>query len=396
MKRKRKLYITDYCLTPTKRIEKSAILCQDDRILAIGGASAFEREPELEVFEFENAYATPGFIDTHIHGAGGFDSSSAYTGREQIENMSRILAERGVTTFVPTVVTSEYDTMLKNLSALADMMDHPLPGATVAGIHIEGPFINRKKCGSQLSEDIRDVDTGFARELLNAAKGKVRKMTFAPELKNSELLVELLCEENVRPSMGHSIAGEEDALRAVDAGARYCTHLFNGMPPLHQRNVTLTAVALTDERVTVELIIDGRHLHPRMVDLACRCKPADKVVGISDATMAAGMPDGHYHIGPSAIEVHDGFSQTANGTLAGTTTLLDTGWHSLMSYSHMPETAAASCVTLNAALMLGLEDRGVLLPQKRADIAFFERGSNRPLMTVRGGEVVYNSSTNLK
>ncbi|MFA7229754.1 MAG: N-acetylglucosamine-6-phosphate deacetylase [Victivallaceae bacterium] len=396
MKRIRRLYITDYCLTPAKRIEKSAILCENEKILAVGGASAFTRESELEIYEFENAYATPGFIDTHIHGAGGFDSSSAYLKETPIDNMSAILAQRGVTTFIPTVVTSQADIMLTNLSALADMIDHSLSGADPAGIHIEGPFLNRSKCGAQVAADIRDFDSGFTMELIAAAKGHIKKMTFAPELDGAEKLVELLCEHNIRPSMGHSTADEQATLRAIDAGARNCTHLFNGMPPLHQRNVTLTAVALTDERVTVELIIDGRHLHPRMIDLACRCKPRNRVVGISDSTMAAGMPDGQYHIGPSFIKVIDGYSQTADGVLAGTTALLDVGWHSLMTYSHMPETYAASCVTLNAAETLGLNDRGILLPKKRADIAFFERGTNRPLMTVRRGEIVYNSGTNLK
>lgn len=119
-------------------------------------------------------------------------------------------------------------------------------------------------------------------------------MTFAPELENAEKLVELLLEYGVKPSMGHSVANEVQTLRAIDAGASYCTHLFNGMPPLHQREMGLSSIALTDDRVTVELIIDGRHIHPRMVDLACRCKTSSKLVGISDCTMAAGMPNGEY------------------------------------------------------------------------------------------------------
>ncbi|MCP3964993.1 MAG: N-acetylglucosamine-6-phosphate deacetylase [Lentisphaerae bacterium] len=397
MKKNRKLFITDYCLTPLKKIEKSAILCQNDKILAIGGASAFVREEGLEIYDFDNAYATPGFIDTHIHGAGGFDSSSAHTGLEKIEDMSRILVDRGVTTFIPTVVSDKYDVMLKNLNALSTMMSKDLPGAEAVGINIEGPFINPQKSGSQESSAIRDkVDLGFCRELLSAANGMVKKMTFAPELDGAVELVELLRDEGVIPSMGHSLAQEKETLRAIDAGARSCTHLFNGMPPLHQRRVTLTGIMLTDARVSVELIIDGRHLHPRMVDLACRCKPFDKVIGISDGTMGSGMPSGEYHIGPTPIKVDNGFSQNKNGLLAGTTTLLDTGWHSLMSYSHMREVNAAACVTSNAAKCLNLEDRGLLQPLKKADIAFFERGTNRPLMTVCGGKIVFQTNTNLK
>ena len=182
--------------------------------------------------------------------------------------------------------------------------------------------------------------------------------------------------------MGHSVANEVQTLRAIDAGASYCTHLFNGMPPLHQREMGLSSIALTDDRVTVELIIDGRHIHPRMVDLACRCKTSSKLVGISDCTMAAGMPNGEYRIGPSMIRVKDGYSQTDQGILAGTTTMLDTGWLSLMSCGHLTELQAASAVTSNPANAFQLKDRGLLLPNRRADLAVYESNTNRPLLTV--------------
>jgi len=215
----------------------------------------------------------------------------------------------------------------------------------------------------------------------------VKIMTLAPELPGACELIGLLCEKGVIASMGHSLAGEKETLRAIDAGASHCTHLFNGMAPLHQRQVGLAGISLTDDRVTVELIIDGRHVHPRMVDLACRCK--SKLIGISDSTMASGMPDGQYTIGPSQIRVFGGYSQTSEGTLAGTTTLLDTGWHSLMSCGHLSETKAAQAVTCNPANHYGFTDRGILLPGKRGDLAIFECGTNRPLMTVRRGEIIY-------
>jgi N-acetylglucosamine-6-phosphate deacetylase len=390
MGKNRKLYITDYCFTPHKRIEKGSILCQDEKILAIGGASAFTREEGLEVIELDNIYCMPGFIDSHIHGAGGFDSSSAYTGKEQLEDMSSVLARHGVTTFVPTVVSAPHDTMLKNLSALADMMEAGVSGADPIGIHVEGPFINTQKHGTQLPADIKPVDLGICRELIEAGRGKIKKMTFAPELDNAVKLIELLVENNIMPSMGHSVADEKATLKAIDAGAHYCTHLFNGMPPLHQRNITLTGVALTDARVNVELITDGHHLNPLMIDLACRCKPDHQVSCISDAVMSVGMSKGKYHVGAAAFKITNGIAQTADGRLAGTTTLLDSGWHSLMTYSHLKDTKAAACVTHNPAMAMGLEDRGILLPEKRADIAFFECGTNRPVMTVCKGKIVFD------
>lgn len=389
--RERHLYVVDYLITPDQRIDHGAVLCEGGKILAVGGLSGFTIEEKMKVTTFENAYMTPGFLDTHIHGAGGCDCSLLEKSPRKLSDMSRILGGRGVTGFFPTVVSDTPGVMLENLSLLADAMDQDLPGAEALGIHVEGPFLNPLKCGAQPQNMLKPIDLVFARELIAAGKGKIKIITVAPELENSRALIEMLREAGVTPSMGHSIANEEETLRAIDAGANHCTHLFNGMEPLHQRDMGLASVVLTDNRVTAELIIDGKHVHPRMVDLACRCKRADRLVGISDGTMAAGMPNGTYHIGPSPITVLCGYSQ-AGGKLAGTTTMLDAGWHSLMSSGHLTETRAARAVTKTPSECFNISDRGVLLPGKRADLAIFERNTNKLLMTVRRGEIIYNAN----
>ena len=378
-------------ITPEQSISNGALLTQNDFILAVGGVSGFSKEQEIEVFDFPNAYITPGFIDTHIHGAGGFDCSAVAASQNPLSSMCSILGSRGVTGFFPTVVADRKEKMLANLSLLVAEMKKITTGAEPVGINIEGPFLNPEKSGAQPRTSLREIDLKFAADLIDAGENMVKVMTFAPELANADKLIELLVSRNVIASMGHSLAGEKETLRAIDAGANHCTHLFNGMNPLHQRNVGLPGIVLTDDRVTVELIIDGRHVHSRMVDLACRCKTLRQIIGISDGTMASGMPDGAYHIGPSEIIVKDGFSQTSAGKLAGTTTMLDAGWHSLMSCGHLSETKAAQAVTRNPAEHFNLSDRGQLLPGLRADLAIFERGTNRPLLTVRRGEIISKS-----
>ena len=390
-KRIRRLYVAKYILTPERKVENGAVLCENDRILAVGGLSGFALEEDLDVRRFPEGYITPGFIDTHIHGAGGFDCSSPLESERPIEAMSMHLGFCGVTGFLATVVSAEPRKMIANLAELARAMRRDLPGADAIGINIEGPFINPEKHGAQPLDVLSKVDLGFARELIAAGDGLVRVMTFAPELDDAQSLVELLVENHVAPSLGHSTADGEQTLRAIDAGACRCTHLFNGMAPLHQRQIGVAAVALTDPRVTVELIIDGRHVDPRMVDLACRCKPPRMINGISDGTMAAGMPNGAYRIGPAKIRVEDGFSRDAEGALAGTTTMLDAGWHSLMSSGHLQETQAARAVTANPAASFDMEDRGVLMPGRRADLAVFECGTNRVLATVRRGEIIHGA-----
>ncbi|MBR2872811.1 MAG: N-acetylglucosamine-6-phosphate deacetylase [Lentisphaeria bacterium] len=389
MARIRRMFCAKKLITPEQSIANGALLAENSSILAVGGISGFRMEKEIEVYDFPDAYITPGFIDTHIHGAGGFDCSSVGESVNPFSSMCAILCSRGVTGFFPTVVADDKTRMLKNLELLAAEMKKPVSGAEPIGINIEGPFLNPDKCGAQPAEFLSQIDLGFARELLSAGGGLVKLMTFAPELPGADKLIELLCENNVMPAMGHSCADEFSALRAVDAGARYCTHLFNGMSSLHQRDIGLIGIALTDRRVTVELIIDGVHVHPRIVDLVCRCKRVDRLIGISDGTMASGMPNGIYTIGPAKIVVRDGLSQTEEGTLAGSSSMLDTGWHSLMSCGHLSENDAAQSVTANPARVFGFDDRGVLLPTRRADLAIFEMKTNRVLMTVRGGEIIY-------
>ena len=387
--RLRRLYVVDYLVTPDEKISNAAVLCENEKIIAVGGLSGFELEEGLEVVRFDNAYMTPGFIDTHIHGAGGCDCSILERSPRTLGDMSLTLCRCGVTGFVPTMVSNTPDEMLGNLEHLVSEIRRPQSGAEPLGIHIEGPFLNPCKSGSQPVELLSRIDLNFAEELFKTGNGLVKIMTFAPELENSDKLIELMRSYNVIPSMGHSVAGADETLRGIDAGASRCTHLFNGMQPLHQRDLGLASIVLTDNRVTAELIIDGRHVHPRMVDLACRCKRPDRIVGISDGTMAAMMPDGEYHIGKTMIKVVNGFSQTSGGALAGTTTMLNSGWHSLMSSGHLEETRAARAVTANPAEELMLEDRGYLRPGQRADLAIFERDTNSLLMTVVRGNIVY-------
>ncbi len=390
----RTLFLVDYCLTPHEHIPRGGILCEGERILATGGSSAFSRDEELKVVEMLGAYAVPGFVDTHIHGAGRFDSSLAAEPGQKIQSMCDTLAFHGITSFIPTLVSNTSKNMLETVDALATAMEHGPWSAEPVGIHMEGPFINAAKRGAQQEEYIREVDIGEARELIAAGKGKIKIVTLAPELKNAILLVEVLVENGIIPSMGHSLADEKAFLKAVDAGATRCTHLFNGMAPLHQRDVGLAAMALVDNRISIELILDERLIHPRMIELACRSKPKDKIIGISDAVEGAGLSDGKYHLGECEIKITKGMVTTKEGTLAGTTQTLEKGWQHLVEASHMPRTEAVACLSVNPAKSVGLPNRGELRPGFFADIAFFDSKTHEPRMIVSKGRVVVDTAKN--
>lgn len=180
MAKSRKLFLTDYALTPLERIPACGILCERDRIIGTGGATAFSLlEEGLEIHDFTDCYAVPGFIDSHIHGISTFDSSNPDPTGETLAKMSLALVRHGVTTFCPTMVSRPAKEMLHVASALAEMIDRGVEGADIAGIHVEGPFLSMSKRGSQDAEAILEtIDLGLAREIMEAGKGKIRIMTF--------------------------------------------------------------------------------------------------------------------------------------------------------------------------------------------------------------------------
>ena len=384
-KKRRILFLLDHCLTPYERIESCGILCEKDTIIAIGGETAFSLdEPGLEVVKLKDAYGLPGFIDTHIHGLGANAVPEEFTGdRDPVQVMSRILARHGVTTFFPTIVSQPRDAMIAQVDAMCSSIQRGYRFAEPQAMHLEGPFINPQKRGDQVAANISPVDLGFARELFEAGHGRIKVMTFAPEMPNALKLVELMLEHGVIPSMGHSLATETETLKAIDAGAHRCTYIFNAMPSIYHRSSSLTAIALTDDRVTIEIIVDGLHLHPTIVNMIVRCKPADKIVVISNAVILEHLSEN----GADEPEI----IRTGEGVISGSTMTLDNSWLHLLSYGNMNKSLAAACISTNPAKDLGLITRGELRPGKRADITILDSRTNRVRMTVSRGNIIYDS-----
>ena len=384
-KKRRILFLLDHCLTPYERIESCGILCEKDTIIAIGGETAFSLdEPGLEVVKLKDAYGLPGFIDTHIHGLGANAVPEEFTGdRDPVQVMSRILARHGVTTFFPTIVSQPRDAMIAQVDAMCSSIQRGYQFAEPQAMHLEGPFINPQKRGDQVAANISPVDLGFARELFEAGHGRIKVMTFAPEMPNALKLVELMLEHGVIPSMGHSLATETETLKAIDAGAHRCTYIFNAMPSIYHRSSSLTAIALTDDRVTIEIIVDGLHLHPTIVNMIVRCKPADKIVVISNAVILE-------HLNENGADEPE-IIRTGEGVISGSTMTLDNSWLHLLSYGNMNKSLAAACISTNPAKDLGLITRGELRPGKRADITILDSRTNRVRMTVSRGNIIYDS-----
>ncbi len=377
------------CMTPHELVHNASILFRQGRIVAVGGYSALRELDDIESVHLPDCFAVPGFVDTHIHGTGGFDAMDADRD-ESIDRMEQVLVSHGVTSFVPTLLSNTPEKMLELTAALARLCERPSPGAVPVGIHLEGPFLSREKRGAQPASYIHEVDLELVRELIQAGNGWVRTMTLAPELPGTTELIELLIENGVIPSLGHSMATGDQALAAVHAGASRATHLFNGMPPLNQRKTGLATAGLTQDSVTIELIVDGIHVHPNMVELACRTKPRARVVGISDATQGAGLAEGIYHLGQDEIRISDGASRrVSDGRLAGSCLTLDVALRNLRNYASLNDSDVVACYTSNAADSIGLKDRGRLQPGYLADIVVLDSNWEVQL-TIVEGRVVYD------
>ena len=355
---------------------------EDSDDLAPEGAPAVEAP--------ERGYVLPGLLDAHNHGGGG--GSFATTDSATLVRAAGHHLGHGTTAVVASLVTDAADTMLEQVAAAADAV----AAGTVAAVHVEGPFLSSARCGAQDPRHLRAPDVGLARELVDAGRGAVRVMTIAPELPGAAEVVHLLLEHGVVPAVGHT---EADAglvrrtlgeTRAALDRPGLVTHLFNGMPPLHHRLPgpvagALAAAAAGDARV--ELIADGVHLDDETVCMAFALLGPERIVLVTDASAAAGMPDGSYDLGPQRVHVVDGTARLGEGAGAplagGTSHLLDVVRRCVDAGIDL--TAAVTAATSSPAAALGLDGSyGVLEPGRRADLVVTD-AQLRPVRVMRSG-----------
>jgi N-acetylglucosamine-6-phosphate deacetylase len=313
----------------------------------------------------DGPYLLPGFVDVHVHGWGGHD---AMGGRQALDGMSRTLLRRGVTSFLPTGVTSALPDLVRFAETVrAWMPEAPDDGAQPLGFDIEGPFISQAKRGAHPPALVRDrVDVPLA-DLEPLVDG-LRIMTVAPEIPGGLELIAWLAARGVRVSIGHSAATLDEARAGYAAGGRTTTHLFNGMSGVDHRAPGLAVVALTDDKVFVELIADGHHVHEAVWDLIRRAKPVDRLILVSDALSLSGTGPGRTMVGATDVEVLEDRAVVAGTTtLAGSVVALDGMFRNLVrSGASLP--AASRAASANPLALLDVADRGRLAPGLRADI----------------------------
>lgn len=339
--------------------------------LTVDGARIAAHTPADEAaptVDLTGHWIVPGLVDMHVHGGGGASFSAGTA--EEAATVLDTHRRHGTTTMVASTVTGELSDLAQQAGVLSELTEQ----GDLAGIHFEGPFISQHRCGAHDPALLRDPDPADVRKLLDAARGTARMMTLAPELPGGLESVRLLADSGVLAAVGHTDSSYELTREALDAGATVATHLFNAMPGLGHRAPGPVAALLEDERVTVELINDGTHLHPSVVELAFRSAGADRVAFITDAMGAAGMGDGRYRLGPMQVDVADGVARlTEGGSIAGSTLTLDRALRRAVTVDGLPVADAVRALSTTPARLLGVDDRvGSLEPGKDADLVVLD------------------------
>lgn len=348
-------------------------------------------DKNAEVIELpENAIVLPGFIDQHIHGAGGSDGMDGTV--KDISIIANTIAAEGTTSFLVTTMTQSPENITKALQAVKEYREANVAGgARVLGVHLEGPFIAEKHKGAQPLEYVKAPDIQ-AFDGYNAASGNaIRIVTLAPEVEGAMDFVAHLTKQGIVSSIGHTGAKYPDIAKAVSLGAGNVTHTYNAQSALHHREIGTVGSAMLLDELNCELICDTIHVSVPAMRLLVKNKPLDKLTLITDAMRAKGLPDGESELGGQKVYVKDGEARLEDGTLAGSVLRMNRAVQNMVQKVGVPFTQAVDYATINPAKNLKIDDvTGSIKVGKNADFTVINQDFD-VLLTIRDGEIIYKA-----
>jgi N-acetylglucosamine-6-phosphate deacetylase len=364
--------------------EETSIAVDDEVIASIGLATS----SGARSFDCAGLTIFPGFIDVHIHGAMGIDVNAADV--DGLLEIGKFLATKGVTSWVPTLVPDSDENYARVISAIDRLMEIQTgkPVAQAVGVHYEGVFANEKMCGALRPRYFKTFSGGELAELPRLKRG-IHMTTFAPEVEGGIALTKELRRQGWVASMGHTKADVETLNAAREAGANHLTHFYNAMTGMHHRDVGVVGWALTNPDVTFDIIADGIHVDPRMLEFACRTKTPDRVSLISDSVAPTGLGDGEYEIWGEKMTVRNGRTENPRGSIAGSVITMLDAVKGMLSI-RFTRSEVARMASLNPAKLLRLENkRGSTEIGKRADFVALDSNGDVKL-TVISGKVAFD------
>ena len=353
--------------TPDQVVERPIVVIEDGVVTDVA-SQARAQLPEGRHVDLPESMLIPALFDVHIHGSGGHDVMEAT--ESALSHIGAFLARRGVGAYCATTVTAPLDHLLHSLNGIAKLMQVSMDGARVVGIHLEGPFLSPHKRGAHAESQLLTPSIALFDRMWEAAEGRIRVMTIAPELPNAEETIAHATQLGVRVSLGHSNATADAARAGVMAGAVTATHTFNAMRAFDHRDPGLLGEVLTNDRLFAEIICDGLHVDPTVVRLFWKAKGRERALLVTDAMAGAGMPDGAYRLGDLEVRVKNGRCIIGEETLAGSTLTLDRALHNFLQFTGAGLAEVVPLATRNPARMTGLDSEiGSIAPGRSADIA---------------------------
>jgi N-acetylglucosamine-6-phosphate deacetylase len=377
-------------MTGFAAMDHCAVLVEDGLISDVFSRKRFEQKyfgADTLTIDVEESIIAPGFIDTHIHGFGGFGTDDAFDstggGTDSIIEMSRILADYGVTAFNPTLYPSETETLLRAVKSVALAMGRE-NGARIMGLHLEGPFLSPQRLGVQRPETVRPVDMNFMERLWEASGGSIVNMTVAPELKGMRELALYCIKKGIILQAGHTDAKYENMVEGMQAGILHSTHLFNAMSKLDHRNPNAVGAILIHPEMSCEIIADGYHVHPDIYKLLLRDKPVDRIVLITDALKPAEQKDGPFFANGEEVVFRDGlFHRKFDDVIAGSSLSMIRGVKNLASSGFSLEDAVKTA-SFNPANVMRYRNKGAIIPGHDADLTVFDKDFNVQAVLIAG------------
>ncbi|WP_407312961.1 N-acetylglucosamine-6-phosphate deacetylase [Desulfosporosinus sp. SB140] len=367
-------------------VPKGFVIVENGIITAAGDMQ--DQTFDKSAVDLSGYILAPGFIDQHVHGAGGADVMDASP--EALDTIARHLAQEGTTSFLATTLTMSTAKIHQALQAVADYKKNPPKnqGAEILGVHLEGPFINTAYKGAQNEQYIVAPDKQLFESFQKSAGNSIKLISYAIEKDPEQIFLGHLRQAGVVASCGHSGATFEDVERCTPLGLKSLTHFHNAMSGHHHRNPGAVTAGFCLPALMTEVIADGLHLHPAVLRMVYQIKGKDSVILITDAVRAKGLPDGNYELSRQQIIKTDNACRLVSGTLAGSVLTMDHAVRNMVKYSGCSLYEAVQMASLNPARLLGIDDqKGSIAPNKDADLVVLSQDGDLQ-MTIAGGQMI--------
>lgn len=363
-------------LTPAGLIQDGVLAIAGEKIVYAGKATGLPAELQQndpQVLKHPDGYIIPGFIDIHVHGGNSEDFMDS--SKEVLDKITSFHSSQGTTAMLATTMTAPKADIDRVLQEVQNYRNQEMPYTRLEGVHLEGPFISPKWPGAQNPEHIVLANIEWLEEWVSKYPGLVRQVTLAPEREGALEAVKWLNSHDIVAALGHTDATYDEVEAAVEAGLSHGVHTFNAMTGLHHRKPGVVGAMLSDDRLSCEIIADGIHVHPAAMRILARMKPQDKLILITDAMSATGMPDGEYTIGDLPVVVEDGIAtlKSNRNSLAGSTLTMIKGFQLLVREVGLSLEQASLAASTNPAKKIGIHDRtGSLEAGKLADVLLLD------------------------